>query len=99
MPLPSPVICLRKPISITARTWGDECVIFLGDSRETHLLSPPCAYILDLLANEPVSYDILSTKLHEFFDDAESGRVGELLDQIIATLRKIGIVESTGGRF
>lgn len=85
---------LRSSGGYLKRSWDDECVVYAADARETHLLTAPCAYVLGLLEQGPASLESLRSELRLMLDDALDQEVVELLSEIVATLDKIGLIET-----
>lgn len=72
-------------------------MLFLPDSRETHLLSEPCALVLCVLECGVASDDALHAQLRQAIEDADDDQVAELLHEILDTLGKIGLIETFEG--
>lgn len=72
-------------------------MVFLPDSRETHLLSEPCALVLSLLDQGTVSAEKLHDELSLAMEEAEDLLVSDLLREILDTLSKIGLIETHEG--
>jgi len=72
-------------------------VIFLPGSRETHLLSEPCALVLSVLERGVASVDTLQAELRQAIEDADDDQVAALLHEILDTLGKIGLIETFEG--
>jgi len=88
------IYSLRSSPGFLKRSWDDECVVYIADARETHLLTAPCAHVLGLLEQGPASFGALHTELHWLLDGTEDQDVLSLLGQIVDTLGKIGLIES-----
>ena len=84
---------LRSQRGVVKRPWDDECVVYVTDARETHLLTTPCVHILDLLERGPASYAALYRALELLLGDADHHEVTSLLGQIVDTLGKIGLID------
>jgi len=72
-------------------------VIFLPDSRETHLLSEPCAFVLRVLERGVASVDTLQAELRQAVEGADDDQVAALLHEILDNLGKIGLIETFEG--
>ena len=83
-------------LEIVKRTWDGECAVYLGKSRETHLLSAPCAYLLGILDQGPVPFEVLKDRLQSFAGDADAQDVSDLTHEIVSTLAEIGVIEVLG---
>ena len=81
-------------LEILKRTWDGECTVYLTTSRETHLLSAPCAHLLEVLEQGPVPFDVLQDRLQLFASDADAQEVSDLAHEIVSTLTRIGIIET-----
>lgn len=76
------------------RSWDDECIVYVTDARETHLLTAPCAHVMGLLEQGPATFEGLHSQLRKLVDDAPDQEIVDLLSDIVATLAKIGLVEA-----
>ena len=85
---------LRSSDGYLKRSWDDECIVYVTDARETHLLTAPCAHVMGLLEQGPATFERLRSKLRMLVDDAQDQEVVDLLSEIVATLAKIGLVEA-----
>jgi len=85
---------LRSSGGYLKRSWDDECVVYVSDARETHLLTTPCAHVLGLLEQGPASFESLRSELRMLVDDAQDQEIVDLVGEIVATLGKIGLVEA-----
>ena len=81
-------------LEILKRTWDGECAVYLTTSRETHLLSAPCAHLLEVLEQGSIPFDVLQDRLLLFASDADAQEVSDLAHEIVSTLTRIGIIET-----
>lgn len=85
---------LRSSGGYLKRSWDDECIVYVTDARETHLLTAPCALVMGLLEQGPATFESMRSKLSVLVDGAQDQEVVDLLSEIVATLAKIGLVEA-----
>lgn len=88
------IYSLRPAAGYLKRSWDDECVVYVADARETHLLTAPCAHVLGLLEQGPASFETLNSELRLLLDGAQDQEVVDLVGEIVATLDRIGLVEA-----
>lgn len=81
-------------LSVLQRNWSDECVVYIANSRETHLLSAPCAFVLGVLERGPAAARELMHQMQEALGDAEPQEVSALVQEIVDRLGKIGMIEA-----
>lgn len=81
-------------LEILKRTWDGECIVYLSNSRETHLLSAPCAYLLEVLEQGPHPFELLTDHLHSFAGEADAQEVSDIAHEIVDTLSRIGVIET-----
>lgn len=86
---------LNPYLTVLKRSWGGEQAVYLTESRETHLLNAYCARVVGVLEQGPALQDALMQSLQEFLPDAQVQDLSSLLDEILDTLSRIGIVEAT----
>ena len=79
------------------RNWDGECVVYRPDSRETHLLSAPCALVFSLMDHGAVSGEKLHGELALVMEEAEDIQVSNLLREILDSLSNIGLIETHEG--
>lgn len=91
---PLQIYSLRSSSGYLKRSWDDECIVYVADARETHLLTAPCAHVLGLLEQGPASFERLRNELGLLLDSAQDHQVVDLVGEIIATLDRIGLVEA-----
>lgn len=84
---------LIPSVEILKRSWGDQCVVYLTKSRQTHLLSAHSAYVLEFLEQGPVPFEELRDRLQLFAGDVDGEDVASLAHEIVDTLSRIGIIE------
>lgn len=72
-------------------------MVFLPDSRETHLLSEPCTFVLNLLDQGVSSAEKLREELGLAMEEADDLQVSNLLGEILDTISKIGLIETHEG--
>jgi PqqD family protein of HPr-rel-A system len=89
------IYSLRSSSGYLKRIWDDECVVYVADARETHLLTAPCAHVLGLLEQGPVSSEMLNSELGLLLEGAQDQEVADLVCEIVTTLAKIGLVQSS----
>lgn len=87
-------IALNPRIRFLQRTWDDECVVYVVDSGETHLLSSACAILLNRLAQGPATIDALSRMFQSLSDDLTDEEISGLLENVIDSVRGIGLVDT-----
>lgn len=64
-------------------------------SGDTHILSPACLFLLDLLQDGPVSFETLLGEFQLMIDDLDYEGISNLLTSVIDGVRKIGLIETT----
>lgn len=85
---------LTPSLKFLKRSWAGECAVYLRESRETHLLNASCAYVLDVLDQGPTSQQQLAKLLQQSLSGAGANEVSSLLEEIVDTLSRMGIVET-----
>ncbi|MBS3934992.1 MAG: HPr-rel-A system PqqD family peptide chaperone [Sulfuritalea sp.] len=89
-----PSLALSSRLRFLKRTWDDGCVVYVVDSGETHLLSSACALLLERLESGSASLRVLSDEFLSLSDDLTQEELSGLLEDIIRSLRKIGLIET-----
>lgn len=92
--LPLQTYKLRSSSGYLKRIWDDECVVYVRDSRETHLLNAPSAHVLVLLEQGPATLEGLQNELRPLLEDVPDQKLVDLVDEIIETLARIGLVQA-----
>lgn len=87
-------VALNPRTHFLQRTWDEECVVYVIDSGETHLLSSACSFLLERLASGPISVQALSDEFLSLSDDLEQEEVSDLVGAVIHNIRKIGLIET-----
>ena len=75
------------------RSWGDDCVVYATESRETHLLNLPCALVLERVEEGPTSFTSLIRELRDLTGCSDEKEVNKLLHEVISSLIKIGLIQ------
>lgn len=88
-----PLYSLNKKTKLSKKVWDNELVIYLEDSRETHLLGAPCLVMLDLLESGPVSQIQLESSLQFLLEVNQSEEASKLSMQVIDSLHRIGLLD------
>ena len=79
---------------VLQRTWAEECVVYLVDSGDTHLLSYQSAQLLSLLQNGPLAFEALVIAFESLYDDSDRTEIVGLIGEIIKSLGKLGLIET-----
>jgi hypothetical protein len=66
---------LRASGGYLKRSWDDECIVYVPDARETHLLTAPCAHVMGLLEQGPATFESLGSRLRLLVDDAQDQEI------------------------
>lgn len=96
----SQVVEMTKTIRLNHRVhfllcvWTEECVVYVVDSGETHLLSAPCGHLLRLLQSGAQSFEMLMHTFRSHFDDVDSHEMPALLEEFIDRVCQIGLIET-----
>lgn len=91
----SPAIYRLAPtLEFLQRNWGDECVVYITTSRETHLLNAPCTFVLGVLERSSASAGELIGRMQEALNDAEPQEVSHLVQEVVDQLSRIGMIEA-----
>ena len=85
-------LCSKQ--GILKRDYGDDCVVYLSASRQTHLLGAMAAQVLSLLEQAPSSANSLVDAIKPHFEDASVSEVSILLDEVVDCLSRIAVIES-----
>ena len=84
---------LCPALGILKRDYGDDCVVYLGAARETHLLSATAAQVLVLIEEMACSPKALVEAMKPHFEDASEAEVSTLLEEVVNGLSRIGVIE------
>ncbi len=76
------------------RDFGDDCVVYLSGARETHLLSAAAAQVLTLMEEGAQSTSALVRFMQPHFEDADEIEVVALVDEVVDSLSRIGVIEA-----
>lgn len=71
-------------------------MVYLTASRQTHLLSAPAGWVLQVLENGATHMQALEAHLQRSLGDIGSEDVASLTREIVDTLVKIEIVQAIG---
>lgn len=85
---------LTPSLRFLQRSWAGECAVYVMESRETHLLNVSCAYVLDTLGQGPTSQQQLAKLLQDSLPGSGIIEVSSLLEEIVDTLSRMGIVKT-----
>lgn len=86
-------VALNSGTHFLQRTWDEECVVYVMDSGETHLLSSACEFLLERLETGSASIQTLSDEFLSSSDDLTKEEVSSLLLNVIHSVRKIGLIK------
>ncbi|MGZ3252918.1 MAG: HPr-rel-A system PqqD family peptide chaperone [Burkholderiaceae bacterium] len=75
------------------RTWDDEVVVYNSQSGDTHLLGSAAAQILLNLQTTPSDSASLAEELAPHFEVAPSADLPLQIDQLLAELNVLGLIE------
>jgi len=78
--------------SVIFRLLGDECITYLGNSGDTHLLDSISAAIINEVKENPLSKDVLFNILSENFESDDDIEISLCLDSYILELSSLGIL-------
>lgn len=85
---------IGESVGLLKRNFGQDCVIYLSSARETHLLSVAAAQVLSLIEKNARSLNALVEAMNLYFEDAAEFEVSILVDEVVAGLSRIGIIET-----
>jgi len=78
--------------SVIFRLLGDECITYLGNSGDTHLLDSISAAIINEVKENPLSKDVLFNILSKNFESDDDIELSLCLDSYILELSSLGIL-------
>ena len=83
--------------ALRIKTWDDDdaSIVYNTLSGETHLIEPPGADVLGLLARAPRTSEALATELADLFADTGHARIVEFMEATLVQLQAIGLVRAT----
>lgn len=77
------------------RSWGNETVVYVMDSAETHQLSAAGALLLEQLIDGPTDIAALENHFKSVCDeDLGPQEVADLVKNTVESIRKIGLIET-----
>ncbi len=83
------------PPSRLLKSWGDEAVVYDAVSGDTHYLKPLTLALYQTCRDHPgYTADALATALAARLGVSDSPQLHELTADTLASLRKIGLLES-----
>ena len=83
------VVRLNPNVGVARRNWGDETVVYLLASGDTHLLSASAGQVLDALSVGPLRSEAIAAMLGLPEDESE-------LRELLGGLIRIGLIENCG---
>lgn len=87
-------VALNPGTHFLQRTWDEECVVYVVESGETHLLSSACTFLLDRLESGPVSIQMLTDEFLSSSDDLTLEDISSLLGDVVHSLGRIGLIQT-----
>ncbi|KAB2325453.1 MAG: hypothetical protein ABS91_01575 [Thiobacillus sp. SCN 64-35] len=77
------------------KCWGDEAVVYDGESGDTHYLKPLTLALYQTCREHPQSTpDAIAIALARRLDVHDTPQFRELVEDVLAELEKIGLLES-----
>jgi PqqD family protein of HPr-rel-A system len=75
------------------RVWGEECVIFNGESGDTHMLDSVAGYGLSCFEKSPHDLESLSLAVGERFGMEPGPLLRDYIERLVSKLSHLGLIE------